>query len=184
VLKLILMGTKNEAQVLNVTVSYWPRPPVHPCAVPFGYLAQLRIFILLWLVSWPLALAKNYEWASIAMVAFVAFIMLKIEQLAVQVGFFFFFFFFFFYNSSFNVRRLAARRRTGMTLEGQRIGRLICYLTLRIVSPPRPLLAVAALGGLIDPVHLSIYEDVAKFLNNPISPYTCTAILSAALCSC
>mmetsp|Transcript_42006 Transcript_42006/g.103582 ORF Transcript_42006/g.103582 Transcript_42006/m.103582 type:complete len:534 (+) Transcript_42006:92-1693(+) len=53
--------------------------------MPFGYLAQLRIFILLWLVSWPLALAKNYEWASIAMVAFVAFIMLKIEEMAVQI---------------------------------------------------------------------------------------------------
>ncbi|KAJ1641528.1 hypothetical protein T492DRAFT_897753 [Pavlovales sp. CCMP2436] len=33
---------------------------------------------------------------------------------------------------SFNVPRLAARRRTGMTWEGQRIGRLMCYLTLRV----------------------------------------------------
>ncbi|KAJ1633322.1 hypothetical protein T492DRAFT_548828 [Pavlovales sp. CCMP2436] len=40
----------------------------------------------------------------------------------------------FFHNSSFNVPRLAARRRTGMTREGQRIGRLMCYPTLRVVS--------------------------------------------------
>jgi hypothetical protein len=53
--------------------------------------------------------------------------------------------FLFIYNSSFNVPRLAARRRTGMTCEGQRIGRLMCYLTFRVVSPPRPFLVVAAL---------------------------------------
>jgi hypothetical protein len=52
--------------------------------------------------------------------------------------------FFFFNNSSVNVPRLAARRRTGMTWEGQRICRLMCYLTLRVVSPPRPLLVVSA----------------------------------------
>jgi hypothetical protein len=32
-----------------------------------------------------------------------------------------------------------------MTWEGQRIGRLMRYLTLRVGSPPPPLLAVAAL---------------------------------------
>jgi hypothetical protein len=51
----------------------------------------------------------------------------------------------FFNHGSFNVPRLAARRHTGMTREGQRIGRLMCYLTLRVASPPRLLLAVAAL---------------------------------------
>jgi hypothetical protein len=45
-------------------------------------------------------------------------------------------------NSSFNVPRLAARRRTGMSREGQRIVRLMRYLTPRVVSPPRPLLVV------------------------------------------
>jgi hypothetical protein len=48
----------------------------------------------------------------------------------------------FFNNSSFNVPRLAARRRTGMTWEGQRICRLMHYLTPRVVSPPRTLLVV------------------------------------------
>jgi hypothetical protein len=48
-------------------------------------------------------------------------------------------------NSSFNVPRLAARRRTGMTREGQRIVRLMLYLTPRVVSPPRPYLVVASL---------------------------------------
>jgi hypothetical protein len=50
-----------------------------------------------------------------------------------------------FNNNSFNVPRLAARRRTGMTREGQRICRRMCYLTLRVVSPPRPFLIVASL---------------------------------------
>jgi hypothetical protein len=50
-----------------------------------------------------------------------------------------------FNNSSFNVPRLVARRRTGMTRAGQRICRLMCYLTLRVVSPPRPFLIVASL---------------------------------------
>ncbi|KAJ1639067.1 hypothetical protein T492DRAFT_138252 [Pavlovales sp. CCMP2436] len=42
-----------------------------------------------------------------------------------------------FNNSFFNLPRLAARRRTGMTWEDQRIGHLMCYLTHRVVSPPR-----------------------------------------------
>eukprot|EP00302_Diacronema_sp_CCMP2436_P025150 CAMPEP_0179931560 /NCGR_PEP_ID=MMETSP0983-20121128/10732_1 /TAXON_ID=483367 /ORGANISM="non described non described, Strain CCMP 2436" /LENGTH=44 /DNA_ID= /DNA_START= /DNA_END= /DNA_ORIENTATION= len=33
-----------------------------------------------------------------------------------------------------------------MTWEDQRIGRLMCYLTLRVVSPPRSLLVVAGDG--------------------------------------
>ncbi|KAJ1636155.1 hypothetical protein T492DRAFT_409645 [Pavlovales sp. CCMP2436] len=39
-----------------------------------------------------------------------------------------------FYNSSFNVPRLAVRRRTGMTWEDQRIDRLMCYLTPRVAQ--------------------------------------------------
>lgn len=40
---------------------------------------------LLWLVSWPFALTAEYGWASIPLVSIVAFIMLKIDEMAVQI---------------------------------------------------------------------------------------------------
>jgi predicted membrane chloride channel (bestrophin family) len=53
--------------------------------MPFGYLAQLRIFILLWLISWPFALAPEYHWATVPLVSVCGFMMLKIEEMAVQI---------------------------------------------------------------------------------------------------
>ena len=53
--------------------------------MPFGYLAQLRIFILVWLISWPFALAPEYGWATIPLASISAFMMLKIEEMAVQI---------------------------------------------------------------------------------------------------
>ena len=40
---------------------------------------------LLWLVSWPFALTAEYGWATIPLVSIVAFMMLKIEEMAVQI---------------------------------------------------------------------------------------------------
>mmetsp|Transcript_46682 Transcript_46682/g.108973 ORF Transcript_46682/g.108973 Transcript_46682/m.108973 type:complete len:501 (+) Transcript_46682:7-1509(+) len=53
--------------------------------MPFGYLAQLRMFILLWLISWPFALTSEYGWGTIPLVLIAAFFMLKIEEMAVQI---------------------------------------------------------------------------------------------------
>jgi hypothetical protein len=53
--------------------------------MPFGYLAQLRIFILLWLISWPFALAPEYHWMTVPLVSVCGFMMLKIEEMAVQI---------------------------------------------------------------------------------------------------
>jgi putative membrane protein len=52
--------------------------------MPFGYLAQLRIFILFWLITWPLGLTFEYGWATIPLVSVCAWMMLKIEEIAVQ----------------------------------------------------------------------------------------------------
>jgi len=52
--------------------------------MPFGYLAQLRIFILVWLITWPLGLTLEYGWATIPLVSVCAWMMLKIEEIAVQ----------------------------------------------------------------------------------------------------
>ncbi|KAJ1628103.1 Bestrophin, RFP-TM, chloride channel-domain-containing protein [Pavlovales sp. CCMP2436] len=52
--------------------------------MPFGYLAQLRIFILIWLITWPLGLTLEYGWATIPLVSVCAWMMLKIEEIAVQ----------------------------------------------------------------------------------------------------
>jgi putative membrane protein len=43
--------------------------------MPFGYLAQQRIFMLLWLVTYPLAIASAYKWWTIPVTAGVSFIM-------------------------------------------------------------------------------------------------------------
>ena len=45
--------------------------------MPFGYLAQQRIFMLLWLLSYPLAIAGDYKWWTVVVCAFVSFIMLE-----------------------------------------------------------------------------------------------------------
>jgi len=50
--------------------------------MPFGYLAQQRIFMLLWLLSYPLAIAGDYKWWTVVVCAFVSFIMLKARPLA------------------------------------------------------------------------------------------------------
>ncbi|EOD39736.1 hypothetical protein EMIHUDRAFT_46687, partial [Emiliania huxleyi CCMP1516] len=38
--------------------------------MPFGYLAQQRIFMLLWLLSYPLAIAGDYKWWTVVVCAF------------------------------------------------------------------------------------------------------------------
>jgi hypothetical protein len=80
----------------------------------------------------------------------------------------------FFDNSSFNVPRLAARRRTGMTREGQRIVRLMLYLTPRVVSPPRPYLVVASLRRV--PAH----NYNKPYTQNSIKPEPCYAVPASA----
>jgi putative membrane protein len=57
---------------------------IYKTPMPFGYLAQLRIFILVWLITWPLGLAQEYGWATIPLVGVCAWMMLKIEEIAVQ----------------------------------------------------------------------------------------------------
>jgi len=53
--------------------------------MPFGYLAQQRIFMLIWLVTYPLAIADEYRWASIAVCAVVSFIMLKVDNIGIEI---------------------------------------------------------------------------------------------------
>jgi len=53
--------------------------------MPFGYLAQQRIFMLLWLVTYPLAIASAYKWWTIPVTAGVSFIMLKLDAIGVEI---------------------------------------------------------------------------------------------------
>mmetsp|Transcript_35394 Transcript_35394/g.111100 ORF Transcript_35394/g.111100 Transcript_35394/m.111100 type:complete len:466 (-) Transcript_35394:41-1438(-) len=53
--------------------------------MPFGYLAQQRIFMLLWLLSYPLAIAGDYKWWTVVVCAFVSFIMLKVDAISVEI---------------------------------------------------------------------------------------------------
>jgi len=53
--------------------------------MPFGYLAQQRIFMLLWLVTYPLAIASAYKWWTIPVTAGVSFIMLKVDAIGVEI---------------------------------------------------------------------------------------------------
>ncbi|KAJ1640752.1 Bestrophin/UPF0187 [Pavlovales sp. CCMP2436] len=52
--------------------------------MPFGYLAQLHIFIIIWLITWPLGLTLEYGWATIPLVSICTWMMLKTEEIAVQ----------------------------------------------------------------------------------------------------
>mmetsp|Transcript_7096 Transcript_7096/g.20581 ORF Transcript_7096/g.20581 Transcript_7096/m.20581 type:complete len:225 (+) Transcript_7096:786-1460(+) len=53
--------------------------------MPFGYLSQLRIFMIIWIVTWPFALSADYGWYTIPCVGFVALIMMKVEEMAVNI---------------------------------------------------------------------------------------------------
>jgi predicted membrane chloride channel (bestrophin family) len=43
--------------------------------MPFGYLAQQRIFIILWLLTYPFAMTYAYGWFTLPVSAFISFIM-------------------------------------------------------------------------------------------------------------
>jgi hypothetical protein len=74
----------------------------------------------------------------------------------------------YFNNSSFNVPRLAARRRTGMTREGQRICRLMCYLTLITMT--------MRLRGILD-VRYYDYDYDYDYYYEATRDFGCTLLL-------
>ena len=53
--------------------------------MPFAYMVHLRRVILLYCYSLPLALVRDYDWWTIPATLFVAFVMLGIEEIGVEI---------------------------------------------------------------------------------------------------
>ena len=51
----------------------------------YGYIATLRSFMVLWLVSLPMALVGQYGWMATPALSFISFLFLNIEQMAVEI---------------------------------------------------------------------------------------------------
>ena len=53
--------------------------------MPFGYLAQQRIFMLSWLLTYPVCIIGDYGWWTVPMMTFISFIMLKVDAIGVEI---------------------------------------------------------------------------------------------------
>ena len=51
----------------------------------FGYVATLRSFLMLWLITLPLALIGEYGWIATPAMALITFLFLNVEQMAVEI---------------------------------------------------------------------------------------------------
>ena len=51
----------------------------------YGYVATLRFFLILWLVTLPIALIGSYHWVAPPILAFIAYLFFNIEQMAIEI---------------------------------------------------------------------------------------------------
>ena len=51
----------------------------------FGYVATLRSFLMLWLITLPLALIGEYGWIATPAMALITFLFLNVEQMALEI---------------------------------------------------------------------------------------------------
>lgn len=58
---------------------------IHKTPMPFAYMVHLRRVILLYCYSLPLALVRDYDWWTIPATLFVAFVLLGIEEIGVEI---------------------------------------------------------------------------------------------------
>jgi hypothetical protein len=55
------------------------------CAVTFGYVSALRSFLVLWLITLPFVLVGEYGLVAAPAIAFIAFLFLVLEQMAIEI---------------------------------------------------------------------------------------------------
>mmetsp|Transcript_2073 Transcript_2073/g.5249 ORF Transcript_2073/g.5249 Transcript_2073/m.5249 type:complete len:131 (+) Transcript_2073:1087-1479(+) len=51
----------------------------------FGYIAALRSSLLMWLVTFPIALVGEYAWLTPAILSCIAYLFISIEQMAIEI---------------------------------------------------------------------------------------------------
>ena len=55
------------------------------CAVTFGYVSALRSFLVLWLITLPFVLIGEYGLVAAPAIAFITFLFLVLEQMAIEI---------------------------------------------------------------------------------------------------
>lgn len=58
---------------------------IHRTPMPFAYMVHVRRVLLIYCYSLPLALVRDYDWWTIPATLFVAFVMLGIEEIGVEI---------------------------------------------------------------------------------------------------
>ena len=74
----------NEGlRALTDTVGVCERIKTTP--MTFGYIAVLRSFLVLWLVTLPLSLVGEYGWLTAPILSLITYIFLTVEQMAIEI---------------------------------------------------------------------------------------------------
>lgn len=53
--------------------------------IPFAYVNQLKVFMLLYFLTLPFALAANFGWGTVVAVVFIAYALVGIEEIGVEI---------------------------------------------------------------------------------------------------
>lgn len=73
----------SELSAISGTVGACERIKNTP--TPYGYVASLRVFLLLWLFTLPFCLIGTYSWEAIPGIGLIAFLFLNLEQMAMEI---------------------------------------------------------------------------------------------------
>lgn len=73
----------NSLDALANTVGACERVKNTP--TPFGYVAALRLFVLLWLFTMPFTLIGTYSWLATPAMTLVGFLFLNLETMAMEI---------------------------------------------------------------------------------------------------
>mmetsp|Transcript_73336 Transcript_73336/g.220284 ORF Transcript_73336/g.220284 Transcript_73336/m.220284 type:complete len:425 (+) Transcript_73336:43-1317(+) len=79
-----IYGECNEAlRGLSTQMGTMERIKMTPMV--FGYVATLRFFLILWLVTLPIALVGEYNWVAPPALSMIAYLFINVEQMAIEI---------------------------------------------------------------------------------------------------
>ena len=59
---------------------------INTTPMPFNYLTFLRIYMVVWVLTYPVFIVATFGWLTLPLCAFIVFILLKLEQMAREMS--------------------------------------------------------------------------------------------------
>ena len=59
---------------------------INTTPMPFNYLTFLRIYMVVWVLTYPIFIVASFGWTTLPLCAFIVFILLKLEQMAREMS--------------------------------------------------------------------------------------------------